>query len=351
MQDSAWVFEREARHHLPRLLADLLDDQEVRVESALRQHDPGVDLIATDSRGWRWALQVKNSSRPGQVARAAEQLLSHAREGVIPVLVVPFMSRGGAEAADRARLNWVDLSGNAHIRAENLHLWILGRPNKWRSRGRPSSPFAPRSARVTRMLLLDPVRWWLQKDLVAATGLDDGSVSRIVRRLDDELLLEHRERELRPHDPDLLLDAWAEDYRFGGHDIVQGHLTGSGIDLARTVAERLGSAGIRHAFTGLPAAWVIDQFARFRLVTVYVDGDPRDAADRIGARRAASGANLQLIGPNDMGVFSGEREHGGINCAATVQVYLDLLQLPERAADAARYLREHHMRWQRAAAG
>src|SRR5580704_9918279 len=139
-----------------------------------REDDPRVDLMGTDSHGRQWLIEVKTSSRPGQVAQAAEQLVTYMDEGVIRVLVVPFMSRAGAETANRARLNWIDLSGNANIRAENLRVWVQGRPNELRSRGRPSSPFAPKSARVTRTLLLEPSRWWHQKDLAAVTGLDDG---------------------------------------------------------------------------------------------------------------------------------------------------------------------------------
>jgi hypothetical protein len=164
---------------------------------------------------------------------------------------------------------------------------------------------------VTRALLLDPGRWWVQKELAAVTGLDDGNVSRVVRRLDEEFLLARRNRELRPHDPDLLLDAWAQDYRFDSHDILPAHLSASGIELARVLAGRLESLNIHHAFTGLPAAWVMDQFARFRLTTVYIDGDPRDAIERLGLRGEAKGANIQLVGPNDAGVFIGERGLSG----------------------------------------
>jgi hypothetical protein len=351
MQNSARTIEREARHRLPRLLGDLLDEPDVQVEPAHRDDDPQIDLMASDGRGRRWLIEVKNSSRPGQVAHAAEQLLAYTGNSGIPVLVVPFMSRAGAEMASRSRLNWIDLSGNAHIRAENLYLRVQGRPNVLRSRGRPSSPFAPKSARVTRVMLLEPRRWWRQKDLVQVTGLDDGNVSRIVRRLDDELLIERRELKLRPRDPDLLLDAWAQDYRFDSHDIVPGHFSGSGIDLARTLAGLLESLDVHHAFTGLPAAWAMDQFARFRLTTVYVDDDPRDVAGHLAIRQAAKGANIQIVGPKDMGVFSGEHDHEGIHCVAPVQAYLDLLHLPERAPEAAQHLRAHHLQWQHASAG
>jgi transcriptional regulator with AbiEi antitoxin domain of type IV toxin-antitoxin system len=345
MQDAITI-EREAARRVPGILAELLDEHAgLETLSEPRGASAVADFAAVDARGRQWIFEVKSSSRAGQIDRAAAQLAHFADGRSIPVLVVPFMSAKGAEVADRAGLNWMDLSGNAHIRGENLHIWVQGRPNEMRSPGRPSSPFAPKSARISRTLLLDPSRWWRQKDLADATGLDDGNVSRIVRRLDDELLLERRGPLLRPHDPDLLLDAWAQDYRYDRHDVVSGHISGSGIEMARKLANRLGENRVRHAFTGLPAAWAIDHFARFRLTTVYIDEDPRRVADLLEMRQAAKGANVHLVGPDDAGVFDGSSDADGLHCVAPVQVYLDLLHLPERAGDAARHMREHHLDW------
>lgn len=345
MQDNARATKREAIRRLPELLSDLLDEPVVQLERAEAVAGPRADLLARDDQGRRWLIEIKSSSRPGQVERAAQQLDSLGDADAIPVLVVPFMSNAGAEAADRARLNWIDLSGNAHIRAENLRVWVQGRPNQFRSAGRPSSPFAPKSARVSRVLLLDPSRWWRQKDLVEATGLDDGSVSRIVGRLDQEMLVERRDRALRPRNPDLLLDAWADDYRFDRHDILAGHLSGSGVEVARHLADRLTGLNVHHAFTGLPAAWAMDQFARFRLCTIYVADDPREIADHLAIRQDPKGANVQLVGPDDLGVFAGEHDRDGLHCVSAVQVYLDLLHLPERAEEAAQHLRARQPRW------
>src|ERR1700677_1820338 len=230
MQETGSVIGREARHRLPRLLTDLLDDGEVHIRPP-RSHACAADLIASDGQGRTWAFQVKTSSRPGQLKHAAEQLKRCTDPDVILVLIVPYMSRAGAETADEAELNWLDLSGNAHIRAEGLRLIVQGLPDELRPRGRPSSPFAPKSARVTRTMLLDPERWWRQKDLADVTGLDDGSISRVVRRLDEELLIERNGHQLRPQDPGLLLDAWAHDYRFDGHDILPCHLSGTGMEI------------------------------------------------------------------------------------------------------------------------
>lgn len=334
--------EREARHRLPGVLADLFDEpSDVFV---FRSEDQGVDMVA-DRRGRRWLFEVKASSRPGVVAAAAEQLRSARDMEGLAILVVPFMSAAGAKAAAERDLSWVDLSGNAHIRDDDLYIWVQGRPNQFVSPGRPSSAFAPKSSRVARILLLDPHRWWRQKELAERTKLDDGHISRIVRRLDAEELIDRDEGRLRPRDPELLLDAWADNYRFERHDVVIGHLTGSGVDLARQVHGRLAEADIDHAVTGLPAAWLLEPFARFRLTSVYVHGDPRQAADAVGLRRNERGANVQLIGPDDLGVFLGQRDVDGIPCVSPVQTYLDLLHLPERARDAARQLRDDRLLW------
>lgn len=345
MQNDARTIEREALRLLPSLLADVLDEDRVDLYQDEARHDRGIDVLADDTRGRRWAIEIKNSSRPGQVDATAAQLEHLEDEGFIPILVVPFMSKAGAETADRRGLNWLDLSGNAHIRDEGLHVWVQGQPDRLRAAGRPSSPFAPKSARITRTLLLDPARWWRQKDLADTTGLDDGNVSRIVRRLDDEALLQRRERELRPRDPDLLLDAWAQDYRFDRHQAVFGHLSGDGIQVARVLDRRLVDANVVHAFTGLPAAWAMSHFARFRLTSVYVEGDPQLVAEETEMRLGEKGANVQLLGPDDDGVFAGGEEFDGLPCIAPVQAYLDLLSLPERSKEAADHLRAERMAW------
>lgn len=348
-QDGA-AFEREALHRLPSILADLLDTSEPRLNRDVGV-DRGIDATLADYAGHDWVFDVKASGSPGVVSRATDQLFAFLAERCSPdtvaTLVVPYMSAAGARAAHDRGLNWIDLSGNAHIRAEQLYVSCEGRPNAFPARGRPASAFAPVSARVARQMLVDPARWWRQKDLAAVTGLDDGRISKIVRRLDDDLLLERDGPNLRPSNPDLLLDAWADAYRFDRHDIVLGHASGGGIELARSLSERLVSVGVSHALTGLPAAWLLNRFASFRLTTIYVDGDPRDAADRLDLRQNVRGANVQLVGPNDAGVVASTHEIDGVRTVVPAQIYLDLLALPERARDAAQHLRSEGLLWPR----
>ncbi len=340
----AIVAEREARQRVPTLLADLLGDPSVHLDPE-RASSPA-DMVVCDGQGRAWLIEVKATSRPDQIIQAAHQFSGYAGPG-IPLLVVPVMSSQGAGAAAGQKLNWMDLAGNARIRTSDLYVRVEGRPQSLKSRGRPNSPFAPKSARVTRALLVDPSKYWRQHELVEVTGLDDGSISRVVRRLDEASLLERHGAVLRPRDPDLLLNAWEQDYRFEAHDVLVGHMSGSGAEVTSQLAAGLRELGVHFAFTGLSAAWRMDGFARYRLTTVYVEGDPRDVAQRLQLRREPRGANVQLVGPNDFGVFMDEQDWGGLPCTAPLQVYLDLRHLPERAGDAADHLRTHLLRWSR----
>lgn len=338
---------REALYRLPALLAALLGISVTEVRP-LPTEKKGLDA-ALEAGGRVWFVEVTSSSSPRTVAAAAEQLHRHvaaAQLSALGVLVVPYMTKAGARTAIGLELNWIDLAGNGHIRDRGLHVRVEGLPNLLPARGRPSTPFAPKSARVSRLMLLDPWRWWRQKSLASETGLDDGHVSRVVRRLDDDLLLDRQGPEFRPRDPYALLDAWADDYRFDRHDVVSGHITGSGMEVADSLHRQLVDSNIDHAFTGLPAAWALGQHARFRLVSVYVAGDPRVAAGALGLRRGERGANVQVIGPDDEGVFAGARDVHGRTCVSPPQVYLDLLHLPERAKEAAEQLRSDKLLWE-----
>ncbi len=76
--------------------------------------------------------------------------------GTVPLLVVPFMGATGKDLCAADGVSWMDLSGNANIKGPGLVVRVEGLANKYPRRGRPSSVFAPKSARVTRTLLLNP---------------------------------------------------------------------------------------------------------------------------------------------------------------------------------------------------
>jgi hypothetical protein len=71
------------------------------------------------------------------------------------------------------------------------------------------------------------------------------------------------------------------------------------------MADVLAKKGEQYAATGLAAAWLLDHFAGFRLVTFYL-ADPPELAllNELGFREADAGANTWLVVPNDDAYFT-----------------------------------------------
>ena len=182
----------------------------------------------------------------------------------------------------------------------------------------------------------------LQRVLATTTGLDEGYVSRVVSKLRETGLVERLENGIRVADPETLLDAWRDEYRFGRHDVIRGHIaSAAGSSLVHSVASDLNRAEAAYAATALPAAWLMTRHAGFRLCTLYLSEPPSEGlkAD-MGFREEERGANTWLVVPNDEGVFDGATMVEGVNCVHPLQVYIDLKGHPERAAEAADELRE-----------
>lgn len=333
---------------LPARLAELIGVPVV--DLTVHASDPsGADFVITAGQTFVVDFNLSTSAAP--VAAAARKVRAAAErvgEGSIPLVAVPFMGDAGRQACAEVGVGWMDLSGNAHIEAPGLRILIEGRPNRFRTVGRPENLFAPKSSRIARQFLLDPERPLTQRELAHATGLDEGFVSRLVARLlTDQYVARDERGALRPTNPNLLLDAWRDAYRFDGHSIRRGHVVSrSGDALLRFTADTLRELGVDYAATGLAGAWVLSPFAGFRLATVFVRSDPStQVLQRLGFREEDRGANLWLVVPNDEGVFLGARTSDGIRCAHPAQVYVDLKGQPERAPEAAQHLRSEFLTW------
>ena len=328
------------------------------IESGDIDFDPAkkgleIDLIQKNG-DWVFAIEYKRSSATQFVSRAVEKLnknIENIDGKVIPIVAVPFMGNAGRHLCEEKKVSWLDLSGNADITAPGLRIHVEGKPNKFKSAGRPKNIFAPKSSRITRHLLIEPGRFITQRELANETDLDEGLVSRVVREMEKNRLLE---RDLltggvRPKDPDILLDAWYEKYFFSKHHIIKGFVAERTSSLAvKNLVESIKTNNLNYALTGLSAAWLLSGFAAYRTATVYLSEEPSDELlNKMGFAKGEKGSNVWLVVPNDEGVFDGAAFRDGIRCVHPVQIYLDLKGHPERAKEAAQRLREEFLIWEK----
>ena len=263
-------------------------------------------------------------------------------DNVVTLLVVPYMGEVGRRLCEGAGVNWMDLSGNASIRAPGINVNVTGLPIRYVTRGRPQNVFAPKAARLARAFLMHPNQGWLHQDLAKTTHLSKGYVSKILARLEEAGFAEKRdEQRYWPRNVEAMLNAWWESHEFSNQLILKGHVAERTPEavLRRTV-DGLSGIAVRTAVTGLAAAWFYDKHAAFRLCSLYVAPTPEPSQlIEWGFRQVESGANTWLVQPADEGVFTGVTSGDGMPYVSPLQAYLDLKQHPERAQEAADVLR------------
>lgn len=338
---------QQALSQIVERLAELVDVDQSDVRSQCVLSPDGKFRLGQ----YTFVAEWKSSGAAAPVTAAIEQVRADARDinsDVIPLVVVPFMGEVGRERCAEAGIAWLDLSGNARISAPGLRISIEGKPNRYKRRGRPSTAFARKSSRITRWLLMHPGEAFSQREIVRATGMDEGYASKVFGKLEeDDLITRDDGGAIRARDPGLLLDAWREDYDFFKHYLIRGHVPArSGDALLRQLADVLNQASVSYAATGLAAAWLLDRFAGFRIVTLYLAEEPAPGVlEALSFREETRGANVWFVLPNDEGVFHGATRYDDIRCVHPVQAYLDLHGHPERAEEAAKKLREGQLNW------
>jgi hypothetical protein len=344
------ISEKEALEKIVDLFAKWLKVSKSKMRIKSQYHNKKVDGFFKVGKH-EFIVEIKSSSNSAQITSAIQYLKNNriqSRESLIPLIVVPFMGEVGRNLCQDNGVSWADLSGNADISAPDLRILIHGEPNLYKSLGRPSSPFAPKSARIARWLLINADKFITQRELSFATNMDEGFTSRIVSRLEaKELISRKKDGSIIVPDPDLLLDSWREKYDFKKNRIVKGYIAArSSNEILEKISDLLLEEDIKHATTGLSGAWLYSKFASFRIVTFYIDRQlPKELTRILGFREEKSGSNVWFVIPKDEGVFQGSKKVENVNCAHPVQVYLDLLGHPERAKEAADNLRKTFLNW------
>jgi hypothetical protein len=345
------ALERRALKEVPKMIANWLESApgQVRLHQQIKGHD--IDLIQRTG-GYTFLVHWKAAGTAALVRDAITSLRNRVpllSGQAVPVVAVPYMGDVGRDLCAREGVSWLDLSGNAHIVAPGLRIHIEGKPNLFKGPGRPKNIFAPKSSRIARRLLIEPNRWFSQRELTKEAGVDEALVSRVVRGLEkDGLLVRNEAGAIKPGNPSHLLEAWREAYDFSKHRIIQGFIAERTSDaILQRLVHTFDRLRLDYAMTGLAAAWQLTHFASFRIVSVYLRESPsKDLIQLSGFKEQPRGGNVWLVVPNDEGVFDGaSKGDNGVQHAHPVQVYLDLKGQPERAKEAADMVRQQYLTW------
>lgn len=343
------ISRQEVQSRLGELFRDWFPNEPIEIRTESTIEDFRTDILL-ELGSLHFAGEISNRGDLAAVKKALDRFRRiDLPVGAIELLIVPYMRESGAQRCREQNISWVDLSGNAHIASDRILVHVEGKPNRYRDAREGVNPFAPKSSRVVRFLLQHPEESFSQQNIAERTQLGESYVSKIVRSLQNDRLVERSaNRQVTVRDPDLLLDAWYEKYEFAKHRTIKGTVAARD---SRELVEKVSVAArqsldMRSAATGLAAAWLMTKFAQFRIVTFYLEAaPPSDWKRAVGLREDPKGANLWLVIPNDEGIFQGVESYDGIDCVDPAQVYLDLKGHPERADEAAEAVRNDLLTW------
>ncbi len=309
-------------------------------------HD-GPDLLM-DAAGRTYAVELKKSGRSASVAAAVfqvERYRSTLKNGIIPLIFVDRMTSNGAALCEEHGIAWIDADGNAEIALPELRVRIRGiRRADPRANRIGFNAFSRTASRVSHALLLAPGRRWTRSALEQETGLDKGSLSRIIRALTEQRYV-NMERQGRASVVTVaswstLLDGWAEQYQ-PAKAIAFGLISSrSGEQTLHDVERKLAERNVKVTFTGLSAAAYYAHFGSFRRVRLYTSQTLDLAMRRVlNITEDSRGRNVAICLDNGQAHIGRTVGTDGIPYASPVLAYLDLRDEPERAAEAAEALR------------
>lgn len=311
-----------------------------RVRENLRQGNAEVDILldlqAQNGSAWQIVVEVKANGQPRLARDAVNQLLRYriAFPEAYGVFMAPYISPEAAEICANDGVGYLDLAGNCRLSFGQVFICKEGIRNPFPQKRDLRSLYAPKSARVLRVLLLSKSEWKTQA-LADEAGVSLGQVANVKKRLLDREWIAEGDAGFRLTNPQGLLTDWAENYTYRKNTVRDFYSMKETDELESALVKACVELDIPYAFTGFSAARRIAPAVRGQRTMSYVGNIPEGLLERVGLKEVPSGANVSLMIPYDEGVFYGARDVEGLRVVCPVQLYLDLKGYKGRGEEAA----------------
>lgn len=306
---------------------------------------------------WRFGFQCLGTWTRLAVQRFIENSKKlREKEGLLPLLVTPYLSERHLDELDAAGISGLDLSGNGLLQVPpRLYVRRSGAKRLFKPGASPT--YVYRSWKVTTLVprlfvcegpfptvqaVLDGCHARMMRTGTAPPPLTLSTVSKALMQLEEDLVLQRRGRELRLLHLDRLLDGLARAYRppassvrFMGHTKMTSEQVWANLMRLQPTT--------RAIMTGLASAPRYSDLAGPDRLQLYVSDAGRVAA-ALGATPTELFPNLELIETDEEGVYFDSTSDDRGTWSSVIQTYIELASAGAREVEAAKQLRTQLLR-------
>lgn len=304
--------------------------------------DAYVDVIWED-RIFRFVAELTARATPKMFRDAVEQVRSYAEASEMhPMLVAPYLPPDRLEALESRGVSGVDLSGNGVVVVPGeLLVFRTGNPNRYPAGRKIRNVYQGASSLVARVFLVRPGYDSVQAvmDEVTQRGgrVSLSTVSKVLKVLEEDLVIRRDGRASELLQPDELLDRLADAYK---PPRISARRTYRWVDQPGELMDGLGESSRRLVLTGQAS---VDRYAvmpREKTVQCYCTSiESIEQRFRGRLQESPRFPDLELIETQDPTVYFDNRPDTGVAAASPTQSWLELQAGDKRQSDAASNVR------------
>jgi hypothetical protein len=302
-----------------------------------------------ENQSVRFLAEIKGRSIPKVLREATVQAQVKASPPeTYPMVIVPYLSADKLEQLETNGVSGVDLCGNGILTVPGkLLVFRSGKPNQFPESPKLKNTYRGMISLVARAFLIQP-QFSMVKEIVELLDrrgacVAISTVSKALKRLEDDLVVSRECDKIRLIQPDTLLDKLAANYESPRvRTRFQGKCGLPTDEMARRFATAITSQKEKVALTGAASVEKYAVAAREPSLSIYTTLRPLDLLDSssMDASETSRFANLEIIQTDDARVFCDRRNEDGVPYASPVQTYLELATGDKRQRDAAKQVRQ-----------
>ena len=296
----------------------------------------------------QFVAEIKSRSIPKLLREAISQSRAIASPpDTYPMVIMPYLSEEKLLELEAEGVSGMDLCGNGVLVVPG-RLWVFrsGGPNQFKESPKLRNAYRGMNSLVARAFVIQP-QFSKVKEIEEllrqrGKGVAMSTVSKVLQRLEDDLIVSRTKEGIRLIQPDTLLDNLSSNYESPREQIrFQGKCSLPIEEMARRLSETATARGKKLVLTGAACVEKYAVAAGDPMLAVYttMDVDALLKTSGIDPTETARFANLEITQTRDERVFTDIRPEGGVPYVSPIQAYLELSNGDKRQQDAAQQVR------------